>query len=58
MNLDDLAKHLCDIAWENGYVLTYKLKRRKCCNNQKLSCIDTSPVTIYCGNCKYSYVEE
>lgn len=27
MNLDELAKHLCDIAWSNGYVLTYKLEK-------------------------------
>lgn len=58
MNADDLAKKLCDIAYSEGWILTYKLERKKCCDNPKLSSIDTLPAIIYCGDCKHQYLEE
>jgi hypothetical protein len=58
MNAYELAKKLCDLAWDNGWVLTYKLERKKCCDDPRLSSIDVIPAIIYCGNCKQSYVDE
>lgn len=29
LDADELAKALCDLAWDNGWVLEYKLERRE-----------------------------